>query len=627
MLGERLLSLLCALPVLWLADARAEAQRVHVPVPLDYPFIRAVLVQQAFTLPGERAVVLDQDEGCATIELWSPEVSSEGQRLKVGSHVKVRAGVPLLGKCVQLAEWEGYIELLQRVWLDEAASRLRFQTVDSRVYSTAREPATIASAIWSLIKSHLHVYLNRVYVDLGEPLQALKGLLPLFFSPAARERVERWADTVAFTAPRVGADAVRVDLVMDVETQPASQPVPEELSQAEIQRLTRSWEDWDAYLAYELKSLVGKPITEGERRTIVETLLETRQAFVRALSERALRQDLVRVQFIWAWERLAPILRRYLGRQASPSLFTRLAFFTATDALAALDKMGPAVGLEVSRDGLIRLARLLMREGAEPSLDYSFEVSPELRGLLGLGPPLDESGPSFDIEELEIPGEPGGQRPSDDQGSLLKRGPPVTRAEEAPPSRLADILPWLPPARDAAPYLGKVRQVLEEAAGAIQGRLDVQYRRPYATLVLATAWQESCWRQFVRAGQKVRYLLSWSGTSVGLMQINERVWRGIYRPEHLRWNIRYNAHAGSEILALYLREGAVKRTEPQSLQDADVLVRAVYAMYNGGPGQLNEFLKRSQRNAFTRLDDLFWQKYALVRRDRLDELITCITGD
>ena len=627
MIVKGFLGLLCMFLASWPANGWAESRMVHVPIPLDYPFIRAVLVQQAFTLPGERAVALDQDDGCARIELWSPEVSSDGPLVKVGSHVKVRAGASVLGKCLHLAEWEGYVELLQRLRLDEAGPRIRFEAVDSRLYNQDREKASLPSALWDLIKSHLHVYLNRVQVDLGEPLRAVKGLLPLFFSPIARQRVERWADSLLFRNLRVSADAVRVDLVMEVDMPPITQETAEAPSQPEIDRLTKAWEDWDAYLAYELESLVGKPITEGERRTILETLLETRQAFVRSLSERALRQDLVRVQFIWAWERLAPILRKYLGRQASPSLFTRLAFFTATDALAALDAIGPAVGLEVSRDGLIRLARLLMREGAEPRLDYSFEVSPELRGLLGLGPPLDESGPSFDMEELEIPGEPRGQRPSDDQGSLLKRGPPVTRAEEAPPSRLADILPWLPPARDAAPYLGKVRQVLEEAAGAIQGRLDAQYRRPYATLVLATAWQESCWRQFVRAGQKVRYVLSWSGTSVGLMQINERVWRGIYRPENLRWNIHYNARAGSEILALYLREGVFKRTEPQAIQDADMLARAVYAMYNGGPGQLKAFLQRSEGNAFTRLDDLFWQKYALVGRDRFDGLLSCITGE
>ncbi len=45
------------------------------------------------------------------------------------------------------------------------------------------------------------------------------------------------------------------------------------------------------------------------------------------------------------------------------------------------------------------------------------------------------------------------------------------------------------------------------------------------------------------------------------MQINVRVWRGIYRPENLRWNIQYNARAGVEILALFLQRAREDRRQ------------------------------------------------------------------
>ena len=54
-------------------------------------------------------------------------------------------------------------------------------------------------------------------------------------------------------------------------------------------------------------------------------------------------------------------------------------------------------------------------------------------------------------------------------------------------------------------------------------------------------------------------LRSNNGSSVGLMQINERVWRGIYDLNRLRWDIHYNTRAGCEILATYFSRYAVKR--------------------------------------------------------------------
>ena len=74
----------------------------------------------------------------------------------------------------------------------------------------------------------------------------------------------------------------------------------------------------------------------------------------------------------------------------------------------------------------------------------------------------------------------------------------------------------------------------------------------FPKVVLATAWQESCMRQFLIKKKKIVYLRSSNGSSVGVMQINERVWREIYDIDRLRWNIRYNARAGCEILDLYV---------------------------------------------------------------------------
>lgn len=130
----------------------------------------------------------------------------------------------------------------------------------------------------------------------------------------------------------------------------------------------------------------------------------------------------------------------------------------------------------------------------------------------------------------------------------------------------------------------------------------------------------------VKKRGKVTYLLSYNRTSVGLMQINERVWRGLYQRESLRWNIRYNARAGAEILDLYMRDYAISRIQAQGVTDDALLARAVYSMYNAGPDELQKFMKRYRNNAPDHLDRLFKEKYELTQNAKFDQIAVCLIG-
>jgi hypothetical protein len=122
--------------------------------------------------------------------------------------------------------------------------------------------------------------------------------------------------------------------------------------------------------------------------------------------------------------------------------------------------------------------------------------------------------------------------------------------------------------------------------------------------------------------KKIVYLQSYDGSSVGIMQINERVWRGIYDLQHLRWDIRYNTVAGCEILDLYVTKylaGHAKRFEAiQKLTD-ETRAELIYAMYNGGPGQLEKFLNRSARGKFYDSDKLYLEIVYLDEKRAIGE--------
>ena len=625
------LGVLWLMGIFWLpALTFGETETVFLPVTLEYPFIRSVLVHQLYTAPGQRAIIVDEKQKeCIHIELSNPEVGQELSMIKVGSTIKIRAGVPLLGTCTGLIEWEGYVEALQRLVLDEKSWQARFETVESRVFDKSRKPVTIAGNLLDLIKAHVDPYLNQTIIELAPPIKEMKDFLPIFFLPEERRRVHRLIETLRPGPVRVEESAVKVNLQVEVETESKPRASAVQLSPSEIERISRAWEDWDSFLVFEIESLIGQPITDRERASLLEILLQNRHEFLQALSDKTIDSNLVRQQFVWTWQRLAQILRKYHVNQQSRPPLSYLAFFTASDALAALDKLGPTLGLEISRDGLLRLARLLSTSTTDPTLSYSYALDPGLREFLGLGPPLDDSGPASDVQEMDLPEELEKNAKPDDRQSWLGHFLfPMAWAKEGSPAILAQIKQWIPSARDPNPYIGKVRNLLEEAADKILAANPIagDYNSFFHILVSATAWQESCWRQFlVRAG-KIRYLISYDGSSVGLMQINERVWRGIYRVESLRWNTPYNVKAGCEILNLYFRNFALKEIKPANPSDLDTIAQVTYAMYNGGPGELKQYFKRSNEKKFYRSDRLFREKYTAVKRAEFDQLGLCFSG-
>jgi len=625
-MSARIIALLPVVFALWGAlTAWGATETLHIPIVLDYPFIRAVVVYQAFNGAGEKAVALKDERGCHQIELWKPEISSQESYLKLGSHIRAFSGISQPDKCAEKVAWEGYVEILQRIHFDPKTSILRFETVDSRLYDRNRKRAGATADLWDFMKGGIHVLLDdRMSIDLSGALSSLKDILPTVFTPAARDRIERMLKSIRVDQVAVGKDAIEISLSMEFDPLTLPPEPDPKLSGEQVERLIQVWESWDAYLIYQVESLFDKPLTPNERKTIRDTLVENRQALVNLVTNETLGKGFIEAQFHKSWTRLVPIFRKYLGRKPVSSL-TLLSFFTVSEALSVLSESGSRIGLEISRDGLLRLAGLINPKGVDRALNYNYAVSPELRRFLGFGPPLDESGPAYDGDELDLPDKSGKQdKSSEDIGvSWLFPGGSAAFAQEPTARDPEDIKEWLPPQNDPDAYLNRVKQLLKETAERFRSKVGKRHRSLFVPLVLATAWQETCWRQFVLKNGKWAYLRSYNGTSVGLMQINERVWRGIYRMESLRWNIRYNAQAGSEILSLYLREGAQSDPKNTSPLNTETLACGVYAMYNSGPGGFSSFLKRNQEGSLYQSDKSFKEKLGWTMHNQFDKISLC----
>ena len=106
------------------------------------------------------------------------------------------------------------------------------------------------------------------------------------------------------------------------------------------------------------------------------------------------------------------------------------------------------------------------------------------------------------------------------------------------------------------------------------------------------------------------------------MQVNRKVWRGLYDAGKLEADIAYNAGAGSEILLHYFRDYALKK-EPGKSKAADSLARATYAAYNGGPRQLARYRESATPERLRKIDVSFWEKYKKIKSGDIKSVACC----
>jgi hypothetical protein len=613
------------------AAPSSEAKTMALPIHISYPMLRSLFVSELLTEPGPALVLIDKTDPCRRIRLSNPSFSKADSRIRLDLAVEMEGGTAVGSTCLLPIQWAGFIRAYARPRIDREKWQLRFEWLDSRLLDADRRPAVIMDRLWQVFEGPVFSRLNGMAIDLRPPLEELAPFLADMAAPEDRPRIRDFIESLApeeMTATTAGVSG-KISGDLKLPGAPAKPTRPRPLAPDEMTAFIRTWETWDAFLVKALLSLSEKPVKESERRILFDVLLETRYRFVDELGQSRHGPDFVRQQFMRAWDRLAPVFRAHLGKSPSDAPMSYLAFFTAADALAALDEVGPALNIEISREGLIRLARLIAQDGPA-RLKHLPAVNPSLRRLLGMGAPLEAAGPAFDKEEFNL--EPTGSESRLRLGRLLAEAKhlflpaPCRASSPRPLPGIRELRKWLVSRENLDPYMKKVRALLQGAVreSLRQGRVPQEHRQLFRDLVFATAWQESCFRQFVVKNRKLTFIRSYNNSSVGMMQVNERVWRGIYDLQHLRWDVDYNVRAGVEILDRYLTRYALARAEAATALSAAELAGCVYAMYNGGPSQFRKYLARLESADFYDIDRYFREKYEWVRRGKWDRLRKCL---
>jgi len=592
---------------------------VSIPLQLDYPFIQALIMQTSFTDPGQSAQVVDEADGCITLKLSSPEVSGGDGIVHFTADVALHAGTPIAGNCLMPYQWSGSLLVSQIPRLDPGTWELSFEPVDTTLINAEGEVIETFSLVWDQLLPVVKGYFSDFSIKLDPPIQDLKQFILPMFTVEARQQAEQLLDSIRPGTIDIAENGVRITLLAEafeiaqVERESSFEP----LSDQELEAFLDLWETWDSLLVFLISFLADKPLSEDEKQQLVGLLLETRYEFVSKINDPEAGNDFVRDQFIRGWRELSGMFRKHLLDNPAHSRLGYLSFFTAVDALMILDDLGPAFGIEISRDGLVRLAKMLGGESVD--LEYKPDIDGTLQRLFDAYP--DQTGPE------RGPAEPAVGDPTGFYDVLMKLEHfLLPELHAAPLPSFSEIKRWQPPKTEHKKYLSRVGKELDFAVTSLAIRRDLSKSIAsfYQRLIPAIAWQESCFRQFVVKDNKLTYLLSYNQSSVGLMQVNERVWRGIYDTQRLRWDIKYNASAGCEIADLYLQKYALGKYGNDLLKRPGTLARMVYAMYNGGPSQHAKFLDRQKTNTLYDSDRLFAEKYEQVKTGKWAATVDCL---
>ncbi|MDO8863587.1 transglycosylase SLT domain-containing protein [Haliea sp. E1-2-M8] len=597
------LTALLPLPVL--------AAPIALPVSLDYAVVSDALSRQVFQGPEGRAELFRDNLDCNHLTLSDPQVSGAADGLlRLTTRVRARVGTPVAGRCLMPVAWNGSIETFKEALVAPGSGQVTFRVTDSNILSGDDGQRKMSGVAWNWVKNQVHPRLGAVSIDFGPTVSDLRALLRDAL-PAGQTEPGLNADSLNLQSAYAGPDALTVTFSVEAPTPPPDWvPAPEAaLTPDELAAWDAAWQSWDAFATWLIKDL-ATPAEPELRATLAEILLETRHQLRDALAAESRAEDPVRGLFLSTWARLAPLLKsNALNLPAARSL-ELATFIGAADALQALDAAAPHLGLSLDKNTLRRMARMLVPTVTEEQLAYDSRVDPQLRQLLGLEP------------ELEL-------QPPEGTGEAGPFAWLIAPAEAAAvsPSLVKLLTGWIPEQNDLDRYLRAMEQLLDEsiAAERKRGKVADDYFALYGNLVRATAWQESCWRQYVENKGEISPIQSSAG-SVGLMQINQHVWRKIYDLDALQNNVGYNARAGNEILAHYLVDYALKRKEHEARGDIEDLARATYAVYNGGPSHLTRY-RRDDTNAYLRgIDAAFWDKYQAIREQGADAVKQCYGG-
>ena len=382
-----LVSLLILKPVTVLAET------VTIPLFLTYPQLQLLMKKAMFTGPDNSVRYLLDDDGCNTVSFSQPNLSAAGEGLRLSTHTSANIGANTTGGCMTITRWAGRTVITGKPLLvNRQPLSVQFQVQAVELHDQQGRQLS-DSLLPQAFKAQLHQVLSQFHMDLNPATDQLKALLPDVVPRYSADRLTRMLDSLRIGHVKVRPNGLDVNLILDVEELPQAETEPA-LTAIEVQQLEQRCQTWDAFLTFVVKEVATATRSEALRSTLLDILLDVRYQINHILTSNPKSgPDPVKQLFIRSWERLEPVMQEISIQSPEHNLLPFLSFLTAADALKALDQLGPAAGLDISTDGLRRLARLLNDNPSIDPLKYPVEIDPVLQQLFEFGNPQEIAPP------------------------------------------------------------------------------------------------------------------------------------------------------------------------------------------------------------------------------------------
>jgi hypothetical protein len=627
--------------VIAVAAPAAGAAEIRLPLTIPYVTLDEALKAQLYTAADNRAD-LWRESDCQYLYSERPRFSSAGGRLRLEAEANLNVGTRIGDNCINAVSWQGMTEVLAIPYVT-ADWKLKFRVADINLYNLRHEKTVLASRGFDLIKSYFLPRLEEFSFDLKSPLMQVTQLVAAGTPDEYRPDLKQALATLS-TLPPVTASSKGLRVVLRMSL-PAGMRAPkiaarsEALTQGDLDAWQNTLDSWDAFVVFAVKQIGGATADREFREDLLDLLLDSRHRLVTLLGEPQPGggPDPVRALFVETWSRFDRIVQRAAARGLLGNrTLELLSFVGAGDALIAFDQAAPALGMRINAAQLRGLAHILAPQLRSDPLAFSFEEDPELQQLFAIRPPpvTPDALPDQrdDTRDPAIPAANYSAGILTNYFGLLASwvAPDASAAlqsvkidgEIRSVARRLDR--QVPEPANLQHYTDDVGHLLDLSASREidDDYLQAQYGDSTRRLVRSAAWQESCWRQFVRRNRRITYLQS-STRDLGLMQVNQYVWRGFYSIPRLKWDIAYNAGAGAQILLRRLRDCARYAAGHGAASSSDDLVRSAYSAYNGGPAACNRWDAVGVPSEKALIDVSFWLKYQALEQGRKLNVLQC----
>jgi len=340
-----------------LVSTQAEAREIKLPVPMDYQLIQNVLVNELFTGEGQTAQIWQDGKRCSYLDLTNPRIGGANGQVKIDNDVHAKFGAKMGGKCIALIKWNGILETLQKPTLDKTGNVLSFPVTNINAYDRNGQSLNIAQ-LQDLLQKVVAPKLADLKIDLNKSRDDIvKTLLPY----VAAEDTEQLYDSVnslRFNSVNADARGILLNLGFTANLKQSNNQIAEIFDAGELQQWQTIWQGWQTSLD---KAINQVPL-EGElaqsRNTLHNVLEKAGIAFEKGLTAEYNRDnDPVRTFINESWDELAPLLRTVSKQLPGAEGLRYLTLIAATDLMYELESIGSPFGLEISANGLRKIAR------------------------------------------------------------------------------------------------------------------------------------------------------------------------------------------------------------------------------------------------------------------------------